>query len=118
MDKDKHWIIQKNLLANINNSFFAVPNTLILTRNPWISVANPTDQPRYICKGETIGMLHNPDTLKSESMLILSLGYIVREMRNKFNDVSIICILPSCCLVLFCNHTFLKFSKYAMSNAA
>ena len=62
MDEDKHWIVQKNLLANANDSFFVVPNTLISTRNPWIPVANPTDQPRYIRKGEIIGTLHDPDT--------------------------------------------------------
>ena len=55
MEEDKEWLVQKNLLANANDSFFAVPNTLISTRNPWIPVANPTDQPCYIRKGEIIG---------------------------------------------------------------
>ena len=62
MEEDKEWLVQKNLLANANDSFFAVPNTLISTRNPWIPVANPTDQPRYIRKGEIIGTLHDPVT--------------------------------------------------------
>ena len=60
MEEDKEWLVQKNLLANTNDSSFAVPNTLISTRNLWIPVANPMDQPCYICKGEIIGTLHNP----------------------------------------------------------
>ena len=62
MDKDKEWLVQKNLLANANDSYFAVPNTLITSRHPWVSVANPTDQPRFIRKGEIIGTLHDPST--------------------------------------------------------
>lgn len=61
MLEDKEWLVQKNLLANANDSYFAVPNTLISSRNPWIPVVNPTDQPRYICRGEIIGTLHDPD---------------------------------------------------------
>ena len=60
LDEDKDWLVQKNLLANANDSYFAVANTLISTRNPWVSVANPTDQPRYIRKGEIIGVLEDP----------------------------------------------------------
>ena len=59
-DEDKEWLVQKNLLANANDSHFAVPNTLISARNPWIPIANPTDQPRYIRKGEVIGILEDP----------------------------------------------------------
>ena len=62
MDEDKEWLVQKNLLANANDSYFAIPNTLISSRNPWIPIANPTDQPRYIRKGEIIGTLHDPAT--------------------------------------------------------
>jgi len=58
--EDKEWLVQKNLLANTNNSHFAVPNTLISASNPWIPIANPTDQPRYIRKGEIIGILEDP----------------------------------------------------------
>ena len=61
MLEDKEWLVQKNLLANANDSYFAVPNTLISSRNPWIPVVNPTDQPRYIHRGEIIGTLHDPD---------------------------------------------------------
>jgi len=52
--------VQKNLLANANDSHFAVPNTLISASNPWIPIANPTDQPHYIRKGEIIRLLEDP----------------------------------------------------------
>ena len=58
--EDKEWLVQKNLLVNANDSHFAVPNTLISTSNPWIPIANPTDQPHYICKGEIIRLLEDP----------------------------------------------------------
>ena len=60
-EEDKVWLVQKNLLANANDSYFAVPNTLISAHNPWVPIANPTDQPRYVHKGEVIGSLHDPD---------------------------------------------------------
>jgi len=60
LDGDQDWLVEKSLLANVNNLYFAVPNTLISAHNPWIPVANPTDQPRYIRKGEIIGSLHDP----------------------------------------------------------
>ena len=60
LSEDKEWLVQKNLLANTNNSHFTMPNTLISTSNPWIPIANPTDQPRYIHKGEIIRILEDP----------------------------------------------------------
>lgn len=62
MEEDKEWLVQKNLLANANDLYFAVPNTLISSRDPWIPIANPTDQLCYICRGEIIGTLQDPDT--------------------------------------------------------
>lgn len=60
LGEDHEWLIQKNLLANANDSFFAVPNVLISAANPWVPVANRTDQPRYIRKGEIIGSICDP----------------------------------------------------------
>ena len=61
LSEDKEWLVQKNLLANANDSHFAVPNTLISAKNPWVPIANPTSQPRYIRKGEIIGVLEDPE---------------------------------------------------------
>ena len=44
----------------MNDTFFAVPNVLISAANPWVPVANPTDHPCYIQKGEIIGTLEDP----------------------------------------------------------
>ena len=62
LDEDREWLVQKNLLANANDTFFAVPNVLISAAHPWVPVANPTDHPRYIRKGEVIGTLVDPAT--------------------------------------------------------
>lgn len=62
LEEDREWLVQKNLLANANNTFFAVPNILILAVNPWVLVVNPKDHPRYIRKGEIIGTLADPAT--------------------------------------------------------
>ena len=62
LGEDKEWLVQKNLLSNANDTFFAVPNVLISAAQPWIPVANPTDHPQYIRKGEIIGTLVDPAT--------------------------------------------------------
>ena len=34
LGEDREWLVQKDLLANANDSFFAVPNVLISAANP------------------------------------------------------------------------------------
>ena len=58
--EDKEWLVEKNLLANSNDTFFAVPNVLISASNPWVPITNLTDHPRYIRKGEVIGSIKDP----------------------------------------------------------
>ena len=60
MEDDRDWLVTKNLLSGVDDSYFAVPNTLISAANPWIPVTNPTNRPRYIRRGEIIGMLTDP----------------------------------------------------------
>jgi hypothetical protein len=59
-EQDKEWLVEKSLLANANDSYFAVPNTLISSHNPWLPISNPTDQPKMIRKGEVVGTLRDP----------------------------------------------------------
>ncbi|KAJ7845773.1 hypothetical protein B0H13DRAFT_1908200 [Mycena leptocephala] len=59
-DEDREWLVEKNLLANGNGSYFTVPNVLISSTNPYIPVSNPTEQPRMIRRGEAIGQLNYP----------------------------------------------------------
>ena len=60
LDDDKDWLVTKNLLSGADDACFAVPNTLISAANPWVPVTNPSDRPRYIRKGEIIGVLSDP----------------------------------------------------------
>ena len=60
LGEDKDWLVSKNLLSGADDTYFAVPNTLISAANPWVPVTNPSDHPRYIRKGEIIGMLSDP----------------------------------------------------------
>lgn len=59
-ESNKDWLVEKSLLANNDDSFFAVPNVLFSSSNPIVPVMNPTDRPRYIRKGETIGTITDP----------------------------------------------------------
>ncbi|KDQ48979.1 hypothetical protein JAAARDRAFT_144121, partial [Jaapia argillacea MUCL 33604] len=45
---DQDWVVKKYLLSNANESFIAIPNTLILAQNPIIPIANPTNTPRKV----------------------------------------------------------------------
>ena len=60
LGEDKDWLVTKNLLSGTDNTYFAVPNTLISATNPWVPVTNPSDRPQYIRKGEIIGVLSDP----------------------------------------------------------
>ena len=60
LGEDRDWLVTKTLLSGVDDSYFAIPNTLISAANPWIPVANPTNRPRYIRKGEIIGELTDP----------------------------------------------------------
>lgn len=55
----KDWLVEKSLLANDDDSF-AVPNVLFSSSCPVVLIMNPTDRPRYICKGEVIGTITDP----------------------------------------------------------
>ena len=60
LEDDRDWLVTKNLLSGADDSYFAVPNTLISATNPWVPVTNPTNRPRYVRKGEIIGVLTDP----------------------------------------------------------
>lgn len=53
--------MEKSLLANSDDSFFAIPNVLFSAAFPVVPVMNPTDKPQYICKGEAVGLITDPD---------------------------------------------------------
>ncbi|KAI5823954.1 hypothetical protein K523DRAFT_343732 [Schizophyllum commune Tattone D] len=49
------WIVEKLLLSSDDDRFLMVPNTLISSDAPYVPLANPSDTPRIIRKGETLG---------------------------------------------------------------
>ena len=58
---DEHeWLVEKILLSGSKDKFFAVPNSLISSSNPFVPIANTSDTPRYICKGEIVGEITDP----------------------------------------------------------
>lgn len=60
-EEDKDWLVEKSLLANADDSFFAVPNILFSSTYPVIPIMNPTEQPRYVRKGEAVGRITDPE---------------------------------------------------------
>ena len=58
---DKHeWLVKKILLSGSKDKFFAVPNSLISSSNPFVPIADTSNTPRYICKGEIVGEITDP----------------------------------------------------------
>jgi hypothetical protein len=57
--EDRDWLVERNLLANAEDSFFSVPNTLISARRPTLPVSNLSDRPCMIRKGEILGSLRD-----------------------------------------------------------
>lgn len=57
---EREWLVEKSLLANTDNSFFAIPNVLFSASCPVVPVMNPTDRPRFIRKGEAVGLITDP----------------------------------------------------------
>uniref|UniRef100_D8Q3A8 CCHC-type domain-containing protein n=1 Tax=Schizophyllum commune (strain H4-8 / FGSC 9210) TaxID=578458 RepID=D8Q3A8_SCHCM len=49
------WVVEKILLSSDDDRFLAVPNTLISSAAPFVPLANPSDSPRIIRKGEVLG---------------------------------------------------------------
>ncbi|KAJ7832701.1 hypothetical protein B0H13DRAFT_1914903 [Mycena leptocephala] len=48
------------MIANADDTFFSIPNTLITARKPVVPVSNLSSRPRYIRKGEIVGELTDP----------------------------------------------------------
>ncbi|KAJ7675478.1 hypothetical protein B0H17DRAFT_840960, partial [Mycena rosella] len=59
--EDCEWLVEQGLLADPQDSFLSIPNTLITTRHPFLAVSNTSDQPRMIRKGEILGNLVPPE---------------------------------------------------------
>ncbi|KAJ7502567.1 hypothetical protein B0H11DRAFT_1907124 [Mycena galericulata] len=71
--EDKEWFVTSSMLANADDSFFVVANTLISARKPVIPVSNISSKPRFVRKGEILANIFDPkeyfDTPSSEEEL-------------------------------------------------
>ncbi|KAF8204264.1 hypothetical protein K438DRAFT_1546930, partial [Mycena galopus ATCC 62051] len=71
---DQEWLVDKQLLANTEDSFFSVPPTLVTARKPVLPVSNLSNHPRYLRRGELLGELTDPalffDSPQSEDKLL------------------------------------------------
>ena len=59
---EREWLVEKLLLSGSKDKAFVVPNTLISSSNPFIPIANTSDTPRFIRKGEMVGEIIDPTT--------------------------------------------------------
>jgi hypothetical protein len=61
-NEEKDWFVEKILLVTLEDdeSFLGAPSTLIKGgKGVRLPVANPSSQPRWIRKGERLGILHD-----------------------------------------------------------
>ncbi|KAF9493256.1 hypothetical protein BDN71DRAFT_1395335, partial [Pleurotus eryngii] len=56
------WLVEKMLISDKCSKFASAPTTIISTDNPYVSIANPTERPVMIRKGDIVGHLHDPQT--------------------------------------------------------
>ncbi|KAF9487044.1 hypothetical protein BDN71DRAFT_1551724, partial [Pleurotus eryngii] len=54
------WLVEKMLMSDECNEFASTPTTIISADNPYIPIANPTERPVMIRKGDVVGHLYNP----------------------------------------------------------
>ncbi|KAJ7471353.1 hypothetical protein B0H11DRAFT_1919894 [Mycena galericulata] len=57
---DQDWFIEKIVLADESDEVFIVSNTLVSSCSPFVSVANPSDRPRFLRKGDIVGQRRDP----------------------------------------------------------
>jgi hypothetical protein len=55
-------LIKKNILPSSDGDTLIVPNVLISASDPRIPVSNTSARPKKVCKGDVIGMKHDPAT--------------------------------------------------------
>ncbi|KAJ3473292.1 hypothetical protein NLI96_g13061 [Meripilus lineatus] len=58
--EEKEWLVETSLLQSDTNHHLAVPNTLISSSNPTIPVANVSNRPLVVHKGDVLGRLSDP----------------------------------------------------------
>ncbi|KAF9488513.1 hypothetical protein BDN71DRAFT_1403161, partial [Pleurotus eryngii] len=54
------WLVKKMLMLDECKEFTSTPTTVISTNNTYIPIANPTERPVMIRKGDVVGHLYDP----------------------------------------------------------
>ncbi|KAJ3473679.1 hypothetical protein NLI96_g12880 [Meripilus lineatus] len=61
-DKEKEWMIERTILQVDETHNLVVPNSLISSSNPVVPVANASNRPLWVRKGEIVGTLLDPES--------------------------------------------------------
>ncbi|KAJ3474331.1 hypothetical protein NLI96_g12517 [Meripilus lineatus] len=62
LDEDKEWIVESTLLQVDPSHNLVVPNTIIHSSHPFVSIANTSNKALMVRKGEIVGTLIDPDS--------------------------------------------------------
>jgi hypothetical protein len=60
--EEKEWYFEREILPQTNNHCLVIPNVLMDASQPYLPVANTSNSPRMIRKGEILGYLQDPET--------------------------------------------------------
>jgi hypothetical protein len=61
-DEEKEWYFEREILPQTNDHCLVIPNVLMNASQPYLPVANTSNSPRMIRKGEILGYLQDPET--------------------------------------------------------
>jgi hypothetical protein len=61
IDDREDWIVEKIIIGTNDSNIMATLTTWVSFQYPYLPIANPSKLPRYICAGEIIEHLMNPE---------------------------------------------------------
>lgn len=59
----EEWLVEKLIIGTDTANVLAAPTTLINSKSPFLHIANTSTRPWYICAGDIVGHLVDPDQL-------------------------------------------------------
>ena len=59
--EEKEWYFEREILPQTNDHCLIIPNVLMDASQPYLPVANTSNSPRIIRKGEILGYLQDPE---------------------------------------------------------
>ena len=61
LPSDADFLVEKTVLGQADGSCLLTTPTLMNKEHPWVTVTNPSDRPRRVCRGEALGLMHRAD---------------------------------------------------------